>query len=237
MLNVKLNRKPSPDSRDEKYQIHKKWPHTLMQAATNPALTQKMWDDNWWWGNQGATPQCVGYAWAHCLADAPIIHSQNPAMAPEAIYEAAQKLDEWPGEDYAGTSVRGGVKALQAAKWVSNYYWTWSVNTMVATVLSVGPVVVGSDWLSGMMTPTKGAAMIYARGRVLGGHAYVVNGVDTVKKVFRIKNSWGQDWGQGGHAWISIADMAKLIRDSGEVCIATELTDQQHAAALQALNS
>ena len=45
----------------------------------------------------------------------------------------------------------------------------------------------------------------------MGGHAYVINGVNTIKKQFRLKNSWGRKWGQGGHAFISFDDMKKLI--------------------------
>ena len=64
--------------------------------------------------------------------------------------------------------------------------------------------------------------LIKANGVVIGGHAYVINGVDTVKQQFRIKNSWGRSWGKQGHAFISFNDMNKLIRQNGEVCLAIE---------------
>lgn len=40
----------------------------------------------------------------------------------------------------------------------------------------------------------------------IGGHAMVITGVRTTsdgKKEFYIRNSWGDHWGNGGHAWFS----------------------------------
>ena len=50
----------------------------------------------------------------------------------------------------------------------------------------------------------------------------IPNGVDIDKKMFRIKNSWGQRWGKNGFAYISFNDMNKLIKENGEICIAVE---------------
>ena len=44
------------------------------------------------------------------------------------------------------------------------------------------------------MCPDKNG-VIKIGGRLSGGHAYVINGVDTKTKMFRLKNSWGKSWG------------------------------------------
>ena len=212
-----LGRQYVPDERDHKYSIN-----NILTAAP-VRITNRYWDDNGWWGNQGNTPQCVGYAWAHWLEDGPVPQSGiAPIIPPRIIYENAQKLDEWVGENYAGTSVRGGVKYLQSVGKVSSYYWGFNLTTLINSVLNLGPVVVGTNWYNGMFYPNRNG-LIKISGRIAGGHAYVINGVNTVTRLFRIKNSWGQSWGQSGHAYISFTDMERLIRERGEICFATEI--------------
>jgi hypothetical protein len=212
-----LGRQYFPDERDNKYPIN-----NLLSVAP-VRITNKYWDANGWWGNQGNTPQCVGYAWAHWLEDGPVPQSGiGPIIPPKVIYENAQRVDEWAGENYDGTSVRGGVKYLQSVGKVSSYYWGFNLTTLINSVLNLGPVVVGTNWYNGMFYPNRNG-LIKISGRIAGGHAYVINGVNTVTKLFRIKNSWGQSWGQSGHAYISFTDMQRLIRERGEICFATEI--------------
>lgn len=217
--NILMGRIYVQDVRDQKYLIQNHFSGVLK----NKKITQRYWDDNGWWGNQGYLPHCVGYAWAHWLEDGPIPQSGvAPIIHPSVIYQNAQKLDEWPGENYDGTSVRGGVKFLQKQNKVSSYYWAYDLNTLIQTVLNVGPVVVGTNWYNGMFYPDRNG-VIRIGGRLAGGHAYVINGVDVVKKQFRIKNSWGKNWGREGRVFISFNDMTRLIKEQGEICLATEI--------------
>lgn len=204
------------DERDKKYLIENKL--TLPKTI----LTTKYWDSDVWWGNQGNTPQCVGYAWSHWIEDGPVTHDGTPpSINPTLIYSEAQKMDEWYGENYDGTSVRGGAKYLKSTNKISSYLWTYDLNVLIDTVLTKGPVVVGTNWYTSMFRPDKNG-LIRATGRVAGGHAYVINGVDKNKKLFRIKNSWGREWGKSGYAFISFSDMGRLIKQNGEVCLAIE---------------
>jgi hypothetical protein len=212
-----LGRQYIPDERDNKYSINN------LLSAVPVRITNRYWDDNGWWGNQGNTPQCVGYAWAHWLEDGPVPQSGiAPIIPPKVIYENAQRVDEWSGENYAGTSVRGGVKYLKSAGKVSSYYWGFNLTSLINSVLNLGPVVVGTNWYNGMFYPNRNG-LIKISGRIAGGHAYVINGVNTVTRLFRIKNSWGKSWGQSGHAYISFTDMERLIRENGEICFAVEI--------------
>jgi hypothetical protein len=187
-----------------------------------PQVMSKYWDSNGWWGNQRNNPHCVGYSWAHWIEDGPVEHGgRPPIVSPVTIYNEAQKIDEWPGENYAGTSVRAGAKYLQSTNVINSYYWAFDVNTLINAVLNLGPVVVGTYWYSGMFYPDSNG-IIRITGGIVGGHAYVINGVDKTTQRFRIKNSWGQTWGKQGHAFISFNDMARLISMNGEVCLAIE---------------
>lgn len=217
-VSVGLGRAYARDDRDNNYLIENSG---LLGTS---ARTSRYWDDEQWWGNQGNTSECVAYAWTHWLEDGPFYQasSPQPILNPNTVYREAQKVDEWPGENYNGTSVRAGAKILQSLGYIQNYYWTANINTLINTVLNVGPVVVGTHWYRNMFYPSKATGIIRASGRMVGGHAYVINGVDTKKKLFRIKNSWGRKWGQNGRAFISFTDMAKLISRFGEVCLATE---------------
>jgi hypothetical protein len=211
-----LGRKYSLDVRDQKYLIENK----LTTKVTN--LKTRYWE-NVWWGNQGNTPQCVGYAWAHWIDDGPIKHNgHKPNVNPTLIYRESQKIDEWPGEQYDGTSVRAGAKYLKNIGKINSYLWTYNINTLINTVLNVGPVVVGTNWYYNMFFPDRKTGIIKPTGRLAGGHAYMINGIDINKKLFRIKNSWGQKWGVSGHAYISFSDMERLIKQNGEVCLAIE---------------
>ena len=195
---------------------------TPLKPSPTPIPTSKYWDSDGWWGNQGNKPHCVGFSWAHWIEDGPVGHGGvAPIVSPVLIYNEAQKIDEWPGENYAGTSVRAGAKYLKSRNVIKSYYWAYDLNTLVDSVFNLGPVVVGTYWYNGMFYP-DGNGLIKISGGIVGGHAYVINGVDKTKKLFRIKNSWGRNWGKQGQAFISFSDMARLISMNGEICLAVE---------------
>lgn len=184
-----------------------------------------MWGTHEWWGNQYDTPHCVGYALAHWLEDGPVTHEgPAPIVSPEMIYSEAQKIDEWPGEDYDGTSVRAGAKVLQNLGYIESYWFGTSIDELIDMVLYGGPIVVGTNWYDSMFETGRLGHMGIS-GDLVGGHAYVLNGVNLNTQKFRIKNSWGQEWGWHGFATISISDMSRLLREDGEAMLAVERAD------------
>jgi C1A family cysteine protease len=54
-----------------------------------------------------------------------------------------------------------------------------------------------------------------------GGHAMILVGYDDVRQAFRLLNSWGRSWGDGGYAWIAY-DAVKGLATGGAVLIVTE---------------
>ncbi len=144
-------------------------------------------------------------------------------MNPKVLYNEAQKADAFKGEDYDGTTVRAGAKILQQEGFIKSYRWTYDVNELAIAVLEVSPVVVGTTWYSDMFTTEKNG-LINIGGRVSGGHAYEINGVNTDMELFRIKNSWNRKiWGKNGFGFISFRDMQTLLNDFGECCLAEEI--------------
>ncbi len=210
----RFGRQFRPDARDRAY--------LLRPAASR--RTSRYWSDNGWWGDQGRTSQCVAYAWTHWLEDGPVAQRGTPpCIKPAVLYRAALEVDEWPGEDYDGTSVRAGAKVLQARGFIASYHWAYRAVDVVNTLLEIGPVVLGVNWYQRMDTPDR-EGVIRVGGRLEGGHAVVANGVNTATGLVRIKNSWGRSWGRDGRCWLPITDLERLLGEDGEACLARERT-------------
>lgn len=191
--------------------------------------TQKYWWADGWWGDQGRTPHCVAFSFTHWVNDGPRLHSlfrnRRPAIDTTELYCEAQKRDPWPGDCdnplYDGTSVRAGAKVLQEWGFIDSYYWARNTNEIAQAVATRGPVIMGTTWYTGMNRPDSDG-FIKPTGTRVGGHAYVINGVNFTKKVFRLKNSWGRWWGKKGHAYLTFEDMADLLVPWGEACVALQ---------------
>lgn len=220
-----LGRLYSPDERDKGFLMSSLIPKA---KETQEYRTWKYWWPTGWWGNQGSTPHCVGYAWAHWLAEGPITQVRARSKRgghpfdPNYLYNEAQLIDEWPGIDYDGTSVRAGVKVLKNNGFVSEYRWAWDIEDVINTLLYISPVVVGTVWTYDMFFPDENN-IIKATGSFSGGHAYLLDGINVDRGIIRIKNSWGRNWANKGFAYISIDDMSKLISLDGEACVAVEI--------------
>lgn len=203
------------------------YPYSEIMPLTSTARTNRFWWSRGWWGNQGSDPHCVAFSWAHWISDGPrltsIFRDKNPGIDTRLLYCEAQKRDPWPGDCdtplYDGTTVRAGAKVLQEWGYIEEYRWATDASQVANAVLTQGPVVVGTMWYSGMFAPDRVTGLVYPTGGMTGGHAYLINGVDLDKGLFRLKNSWGTHWGKGGHAYIRLEDMDRLIRNFGEACV------------------
>ncbi|MEJ7829408.1 MAG: C1 family peptidase [Segetibacter sp.] len=212
-MNIGLGRLVSIDDRDKAFP---------MKAAL-PAIEEdrkiRYWYQSAYWGNQGSTSHCVAHSWTHWLKDGPVTQKNYKPDQPE-LYRICQELDEWPGSAYEGTSVRAGAKALLSQGLIKEYLWTWNVEELAQAIIKVGPVVVGTNWYRDMSKPIKGIAK--PTGMLDGGHAYLINGVNINKGMFRLKNSWGRGYGKNGNAYISFEDIQTLLNQDGECCLAIE---------------
>jgi hypothetical protein len=206
------------------------WDRRNLDFPVPKLTTARLW--RFWTGgpvlDQGATPQCVGYAGWGWLRGGPVINKDLP-FTPSDLYHWAQERDEWPGEDYEGTSTLGLMKALKDKGYISEYRWALDAETLVAWVLENGPVVVGTNWYMDMFTPDRWG-FISPAGENVGGHEWRIVGASRTRQcpdgttgAVRMINSWGTGWGQNGRAWVSITDLDRLIKEDGEAVTAPEL--------------
>lgn len=182
--------------------------------------------------DQGQTPRCVGYGMTQFLRAAPVTHPKktdvlrvDPDLFAAQTYGQAQRLDEWDGEAYDGTSVRAGCKALQDQGYISGYLWDDDAATVASHVLLRGPVVIGTTWFEGMDDPDPKTGRVHVSGQPVGGHCYVLIGYNPTLRAFRLLNSWGSSWGQHGRAWLALDDAEYLIGQAdGEAVSMMEVT-------------
>lgn len=217
---MKLGRIPVLDARSRLFSISQFFP-----IGTPPV--SKEWDCQLWL-DQGLTSSCVGNAWAHYLASYPDPITGVTEDIALKIYHMAQILDDLPGENYEGTSVLAGIKAVKALMppTVDNYHWCFGIDELILTLGYIGPVVLGLNWYSKMFDPDDLTGIIHVSGANVGGHAILAVGVDIFTQMVKLRNSWGPGWGVKGDCYISFNDLERLLSEQGEACVATDKHQQ-----------
>lgn len=207
---MKLGRIKQFDERSRGFNIR-----TALPAKKERSYTWRCLDHF----NQGQEGACVGFSWAHELLAKPKEKTYVREVDAHAIYKLALTLDAWPGENYEGTSVLAGVKAVQKMfpDAITEYRWAFSFDDLIMALGYKGPAVLGINWYESMYEPWNG--IVEVRGDIVGGHAILAKGVNINRGTVTLHNSWGEEWGNGGDAVISFADLKRLLKEDGEACI------------------
>jgi hypothetical protein len=172
--------------------------------------------------NQGDLGACTGTSARAWLEARPVMTKIGDGPTWRAIYDRAQALDPFPGAEpqMSGSTVRAAFKALQEWGYIESYVWAESMETANTFLRQQGPLVFGTMWTQGMMSPDANN-YIHATGNSVGGHAYLVYGFSSRRNAYRIRNSWG-NWGVNGSCWISAADLGMLFAKGGECAAAIQ---------------
>lgn len=169
--------------------------------------------------DQGQTGACVGHG---VINAASTPHMQivlpNPQQTAFGMYYGSRYIDEWPGEDYDGTSVNAGCKLAVQFGLASGYKWCFGVEEVAQTILEKDPVIIGIKWRDSMFE-TSPSGKLDISGQVVGGHCVCVRGFSRNKGSFLLRNSWGRSWGISGDGIISYDDLGTLLEDEGEAAI------------------
>lgn len=205
----RLDRVKQFDERSRAYPIRAALPSTKPRSYT--------WSCNVFL-DQGQEGACVGFSLAHELNARPVVVHVDADYARNQIYREARKIDEWPGEDYEGTSVLAGAKILHNLGYFTEYRWAFGLDDLILAVGRHGPAVLGVNWYEGQFDPDPNG-FIHVGGELAGGHAILCNGVNLKGRYFTLHNSWGQDWGNNGECKISFEDIDRLLHEQGEVCV------------------
>lgn len=215
----RLDRLPEFDERSRNYPIR-------ALVTEEAPLRSRGWACPTWL-DQGQEGACVGFSWSHELCAWPVAVKGISDDFARGIYKEAQKSDEWPGEDYEGTSVLAGAKTVAGKGYMDEYRWAFGVDDALRALGYQGPVVVGIPWYQSMFEPRPSGLVEVTPGGG-GGHAILVRGVSLKARlkgepgpmpVVRLRNSWGKSWGVDGDCYIKVEDFASLLEAEGDCCV------------------
>lgn len=193
----------------------------VLEPMRSTRRSYRYWFQNGWWGDQNGYPQCVAYAFVHILEDGPVTRKgTSPVVDPAWLYGKCKQRDGAPNED--GTYGRVAAQILKEMGLISAYRWGMNMEDIRVAALEHSPIAMGTNWYRGMSDPLNGVMRL--TGPIEGGHEWVINGYNSKRALYRIKNSWGKGWSKGGNAWIQEEDLERLLmREAGDACIVTEI--------------
>ena len=214
-----LGRREKADLRDLRYRMGD---HLKVKYAGVPMPDYKVWE-NGRILDQGVQGACVGFAWAAWENCKPLgFKRQQGDDYGFGFYREAQELDEWPGSDYSGTSVRAGAKTAVARGLAKSFVWASSLAEIDAHLLLEGPVVMGTSWLRSMDDwDGQGYLSVRPDSGERGGHAWLLYGKEPGGS-YIAQNSWGPDYAVGGSFRLTPTALETLVAMGAEACACTQ---------------
>ena len=182
--------------------------------------------------DQGTEGACTGFGLAtmvHYLMRKRKVVPDTTTISPHMLYQLAKRYDEWPGDNYEGSSARGAMKGWHKHGVCADSIWKkekrlapnastdaatrplgayFRVNhrdlvAMHSAIVEVG-ILYASATVHAGWDNVKADGIIKMQDQILGGHAFAIVAFD--EHGFWIQNSWGQKWGNEGLARISYDD-------------------------------
>lgn len=205
-----LGRVPQPvDEQDKMFPLSR-----AMSAATI-TRTYKYWPSLARL-DQNGFPHCVGYSCTHLRSGSPVRIAGLQNSDADRLYFDCKAVDGYPGD---GTWVRVAAQIMREQGFISTYLWAQNMDEVKTWLLTKGPLVVGTVWTDKMFRPGIDG-LLDISGEIVGGHAYLIDGINVTSQKARIMNSWGLGWGLNGRAWLKLADLESLIFDLDGECLA-----------------
>jgi hypothetical protein len=189
--------------------------------------------------DQGQEGACTGFGLAavanyllKCRAKGRRGEDVGP-VSPRMFYEMATRYDEWPGENYEGSSARGAMKGWHKHGVCSDKAWPYDVKDMGhltdersqdaahrplgayyrvnhkdlvqmhSAITEVGILYATATVHGGWMDVGKDG-LIEQSDKIEGGHAFAIVGFD--ERGLWIQNSWGKGYGKGGFCQVTYDD-------------------------------
>jgi Papain family cysteine protease len=190
--------------------------------------------------NQHSEGACTGFALASAINLLISRSNGDTRVSARMLYEMAKRHDEWEGEAYSGSSLRGAIHGWKYMGVCEETEWEYYTNPAKRGDLTVEraqnarrctlgayyrlrPVI--SDYHAALNE--AGVVVVSAKvhtgwsqpvkgdipvhSKIEGGHAFVIVGY--TDKGFMVQNSWGTGWGDNGLALWTYEDWIGHIMD------------------------
>lgn len=200
-------------------------PRSLRYLTPEAAATSVTWERHTPILDQGNLGSCTGNAEVGALGTGPLWDALAEKLAgglaldenlAVSIYSDAEKLDGGAGlptEDQ-GSSGLSVAKVGKTRGYISGYQHATTV-AQAHGALQAGPVMFGTDWFTGMDSPTS-EGIVTATGTVRGAHEYLCRQYDAARDLWWLDNSWGLSFGVSGRFAYDTPTLTTLLSRAGD---------------------
>ena len=157
----------------------------------------------------------------HCKAGSSLIAALR-VISREGVVRLSEfpyteeRCDQLPTPEQRASAAPNAIKGFSAIR-------RGDIDGVKGALSRGNPVIVGMMTSDGFHRLRGPAIFSDETDRTDGGHAMVVVGYDDKKGAFKLLNSWGELWGDGGYGWVSYTTMRQRGREYYVMDVPTQI--------------